>query len=207
MLSDGGYEAGYRASKCFWGTSAGSLVDSFLAANSAEGLRVLDLGCGEGKNANAFAEAGALVDAVDCSERAVENGKAVFAHRNIVWKVADARSYLSDCVQYDVIIMYGLLHCLDSRKAIAEAIQLALRRTKIQGLHFVVAFNDGPHDLTAHPDFDPTLASHDFFVSQYRDQDLTTQMDSIIHETHPHNNIPHFHSITRLVVRIINEVS
>lgn len=207
MLSDGGYEDGYRATNCFWGTSAGSLVRSYLAANGVQSLRVLDLGCGEGKNANAFAKAGAVVEAVDCSERAIANGRIVFDQRNIEWKLSDARSHLLGCDQYDIIVMYGLLHCFSSRNVIAETIQMALRKTKPRGLHFVVAFNDGPHDFSAHPNFSPTLAPHSFFVGQYRNQELITEIDSIIYESHPHNNIPHFHSITRLLVRVVNEVS
>ncbi|MEH2472054.1 tellurite methyltransferase [Nitrobacteraceae bacterium AZCC 2161] len=207
MLSDGGYEDGYRASSCFWGTSAGSLVSSYLTANDVRGLKVLDLGCGEGKNANAFAKAGAVVDAVDCSKLAIANGRMAFDQKNIHWKLSDARSHLLGCDQYDIIVMYGLLHCLASREVIAKIVQMAVRKTKPKGLHFVVAFNDGPHDLSAHPNFFPTLAAHSFFVDQYRDQELKIEMNSVIHESHPHNNIPHFHSITRLVVRVVNEVS
>lgn len=207
MHNDGGYEDGYRASNCFWGTSAGSLVTEYLARNDVKGLRVLDLGCGEGKNANAFAKAGAFVEAVDCSERAITNGRLAFNENNIEWKITDARSHLLDCDPYDIIVMYGLLHCLSSSEAIAETVQRALRKTTPQGLHFVVAFNDGPHDFSAHPNFFPTLAAHSFFVDQYRGHRLMTEMSSVIHETHPHNNIPHFHSITRLVVKVVNEVS
>jgi Methyltransferase domain len=43
-----------------------------------QGLEVLDLGCGEGKNAHAFSRAGATVVAVDCSQLAITNGRRAF---------------------------------------------------------------------------------------------------------------------------------
>jgi len=53
---NGGYEDGYSRCPCFWGRSAGSLVQRFVSDHSfARGFRVLDLGSGEGKNAFAFA--------------------------------------------------------------------------------------------------------------------------------------------------------
>lgn len=92
---NGGYEDGYKSCPCFWGGSPGSLIKAFLKEpSSCEGLSVLVLGCGEGKNAAAFASAGALVDAVDCSAQAIANGRRAFPHSSIAWVVADAVDYL-----------------------------------------------------------------------------------------------------------------
>jgi SAM-dependent methyltransferase len=77
---NGGYEDGYSRCPCFWGRSAGSLVQRFVSDYSfARGFRVLDLGSGEGKNAFAFASAGAVVVAVDCSALGLANGQREFA--------------------------------------------------------------------------------------------------------------------------------
>jgi SAM-dependent methyltransferase len=170
-------------------------------APTVQGLEVLDLGCGEGKNAHAFARAGARVTAVDCSKLAIANGKRAFGHPSINWILSDAESFLHDCGIFDIIVMYGLLHCLPSLAAIETTIRLALNRTQIQGHHIVAVFNDGPHDLSAHPNFSPALGSHDFYRRQYLTQDILSESNALIHETHPHNNIPHFHSLTRLLVR------
>jgi tellurite methyltransferase len=208
VLGDGGYDDGYSGCSCFWGKAPGSLVKEFLERNpSLEGYTVLDLGCGEGKNACAFAMAGASVDAVDCSALAIANGKRAFPNSNINWYAANAADYLKSSRNYDLIVMYGLLHCLSSPEEIAAVVGLAQRRTIIGGTHIVVAFNDGPHDLSAHPNFKPTLVPHKFYCEQYRNQQLISDTDKILHETHPHNNIPHFHSITRLAARVIHELS
>src|SRR4051812_34384630 len=92
---DGGYDDGYSGCPCFWGRSPGSLVRDFLKSNpSLEGRNVLDLGCGEGKNAYALASAGASVDAVDCSAIAIANGKRAFPNPNINWVEAKAANHL-----------------------------------------------------------------------------------------------------------------
>jgi tellurite methyltransferase len=199
---NGGYEDGYSSCSCFWGRSAGSLVQRFLSDHSlATGLRVLDLGSGEGKNAFAFSSAGATVVAVDCSALGLANGQQEFADAKIEWVLSDAETYLRECEPFDVIVMYGLLHCLPSTAAISSVVQLALRKTNGGGYHIVATFNDGPHDLAAHPGFVPTLASHDFYLHQYRGHQIILETNGLIHETHPHNHIPHFHSLTRLMAR------
>lgn len=198
----GGYDDGYANCPCFWGREPGSLVRTFLSKRSASGLRVLDLGCGEGKNAFAFANAGASVVAVDCSELALKNGRAAFDTAKIEWRHDDCVSYLERCDYFDVIVMYGLLHCLRSTNQIVDVIARAVQATNVGGHHLLVAFNDGSHDLSAHPSFEPTLASHAFYVRQYEAHSLVSEEDAVIHETHPNNGIAHFHSLTRLVARI-----
>jgi tellurite methyltransferase len=197
--SPGGYDDGYKACPCFWGTSPGSLVRKFLEANGVEGLRVLDLGCGERKNAFAFAEKGATVVAVDCSERAIRNGQAAFGSHSIRWVRDDSCRYIQGCDEFDIVVMYGLLHCLTSEFEIQGLIASALEKTRLGGSHIVASFNDGPHDLSAHPNFKPTLLPHDFYLNQYATQTVEFHENAVIHEIHPHNGIPHFHSLTRLL--------
>jgi 2-polyprenyl-3-methyl-5-hydroxy-6-metoxy-1,4-benzoquinol methylase len=162
---------------------------------------ILDLGCGEGKNAGALALSGARVVAVDCSSRALANGRCAFPSEDIEWHLSDAHSYLANADSFDAVVMYGLLHCLASSEEIAAIVQLALHKTRVDGYHFTVAFNDGPHDLSAHPGFSPTLLPHAFYLQLYARHTILTQSDSIIYETHPHNRVSHYHSITRIVAR------
>jgi tellurite methyltransferase len=120
--------------------------------------------------------------------------------------MADATAYLETSPAYDLIIMYGLLHCLSSETDISNMITLALRKTLPGGTHILVAFNDGLQDLTAHPHFRPTLVSHAFYCDQYKGHTIMSDSSSVLHEIHPHNNIPHFHSISRLVARVTSDV-
>jgi tellurite methyltransferase len=201
----GGYEDGYAGCDCLWGTEPGSLIKTFIESNpKLEGIDVLDLGCGEGKNAAAFAKSGAKVVAVDCSSRALANGRRAFPDREIEWHQSDAHQYLynlSRSESFDVVVLYGLLHCLSSSVDIAALVRLSLEKTRVGGYQFVVVFNSGPHDLSAHPNFLPVLLPHTFYLELYAQQDVLFESDSILHETHPHNQIPHFHSLTRMLVR------
>ena len=135
-VMSGGYEEGYERCSCFWGTEPGSFLKLMTHyETSFTGRRALDAGCGEGKNAVFLARLGANVDAVDVSPVAIENGRRVWKQEEKVrWIVADIR-YLKLPQKYDVVIAYGLLHCLTDRTevmATISALQAANRAWRIQ---------------------------------------------------------------------------
>ncbi len=118
---------------------------------------MLDAGCGEGKNAYALAEKGCEIDAVDCSERAIKTARNRFAHPAITWHVGDIAAWGLELNSYDIIVAYGLLHCLATPREIFQFVARLQRATRPRGFNIICAFDDGPHDLSAHPDFKPTL--------------------------------------------------
>ena len=72
--------------------------------NSFAGRKVLDAGCGEGKNAVFLARLGADVDAVDVSIVAIENGRRMWKREaKVRWIVADIR-YLKLPQKYDIAV-------------------------------------------------------------------------------------------------------
>ena len=202
-MKNGGYDEGYSAVPCFWGESPGSLVKLFLDEHSVGGNVILDLGCGEGKNASAFAAAGATAIAVDCSQDAITNGKSAFRNSTIDWQVADAMSFAASQSDetYDVVVAYGLLHCMNSKSEADALINDVQRLTKPDGTVILVAFNDRSQDLSAHPGFEPLLLPHDWYVTKFSGWHTDVLTDTDLHETHPHNGIPHHHSLTRLVAK------
>jgi 2-polyprenyl-3-methyl-5-hydroxy-6-metoxy-1,4-benzoquinol methylase len=160
---------------------------------------VLDAGCGEGKNAVYLAKQGAVVHAIDCSELAIKNARTAWPETaNVTWEVADVRR-TSLRANYDIVIAYGLLHCLPNVDEVRRTVTILQRLTKPNGFNVLCAFNDREHDLTAHPAFSPTLLRHDEYESMYSGWDIVNCSDTDLHETHPHNNIPHRHSLTRLL--------
>ncbi len=199
--TDGGYDDGYVAVRGFWGTSPGSLVREYLSKQRVEGLRILDVGAGEGKNAAAFARAGAKVTALECSAAAIKNGRTLFPNERIQWVHCDALDYDFAPESYDVIVSYGLTHCLPSEMSARRLISSLQSALVPDGTFILVSFNSGSHDLSAHPGFDPLLLDHDWFVRIFNGWDLESVSDAILFETHPHNNIPHHHSLTRLAAR------
>jgi SAM-dependent methyltransferase len=199
----GGYDEGYKACPCFWGREPGSLVKWFASVcPSVDGFRVLDAGCGEGKNAVYFARAGAQVRAIDISEAAIANARHAWpAVDNIRWEVADiATAELADR-WYDIVVAYGLLHCLPDEGVIRGVVERLQRATKVGGFNIVCAFNDRSQDLRAHPNFRPCLADHQFYIDLYSDWRILSCSDSDLVESHPHNELVHTHSLTRLVAK------
>lgn len=197
----GGYEDGYTAVTGFWGTTPGSLVRQHLATHAVAGLKVFDVGAGEGKNSAAFAQAGADVVALECSAAAIKNGRTLFPDERIDWVHSDALEFNFSPKSCDVIVSYGLTHCLPTESA-ARRLMSDLQSALVTGGTFIlVSFNSGSHDLSAHPGFHPLLLDHEWFVKIFNGWHLQSVSDDILFETHPHNNIPHHHSLTRLVAR------
>src|SRR5690606_18540676 len=116
----GGYDDGYIACPCFWGTEPGSLGRELTRrVPSIAGWRVLDVGCGEGKNAAFLAERGAHVTAIDISTAALRNARMAWGDTaGIDWAEGDARTLRLPYETYHLVIAYGILHCLDSRQEV-----------------------------------------------------------------------------------------
>ena len=199
----GGYDDGYIRCPCFWGTVPSSLVRTLLHNQCClQGMRVLDIGCGEGKNSVCLADKGATVDAIDVSIHAIHNARAYWG--NVVgvnWAVGDVRQIEFDPI-YDIVIAYGLFHCLTDRHEIGQVIGKLQRASVSGGYHVICAFNDRRQDLhDAHLGFDPCLLPHDTYISAYSTWSVLVQSDLSITESHPHNGIIHSHSVTRILAR------
>lgn len=201
MEGSGGYDDGYRQCECFWGKEPGSLIGTLENYRSElAAMRVWDIGCGEGKNAIYLARKGAIVDAWDVSELAIQNGKRAWRDSNAVnWTLGDIRSAQPNSEHYDLVVMYGLLHCLSDKAEVRLCVEKSMAATKSGGLHVMVAFNRRQQELDAHPGFHPTLLSHNEYLELYSGWQLLHATDSDLHETHPHNGIAHTHSMTRLI--------
>jgi tellurite methyltransferase len=201
---DGGYDSGYAACECFWGREPGSLVQKLVERlGSVRGLAVLDAGCGEGKNAAFLARHGAWVRAVEVSQRALNNARAAWGNaRDIRWELGDARTIALRPDSYDIVIAYGLLHCLASTEEILSVISRLQAATKRGGVHVVCAFNGRRQELAeAHPGFHPCTPDHHVYVEAYSGWTMIEASDTDLVEAHPHNQVRHTHSMTRLIAR------
>lgn len=115
---------------------------------------------------------------------------------------ADIRSFDFGSHPYDVVIAYGLYHCLESPTQIGELYSRLNRVTTPGGYHAVCCFNSRRQELeVAHPGFHPCLVEHGFYRGLYDGWELLVQSDNDLIETHPHNNIRHTHSMTRILAR------
>ncbi|WP_158789129.1 bifunctional 2-polyprenyl-6-hydroxyphenol methylase/3-demethylubiquinol 3-O-methyltransferase UbiG [Granulicella sp. L46] len=203
-MTDGGYDAGYRACPSFWGSQPSSLVLSLESQiPSFEGLRILDVGCGEGKNALYLARKGALVNAYDVSDIAIDHALAAreaLQVKDVNFYVGDAMAENFPSESFDVVIAYGLLHCLADEQSIREVSKHLIRMTRKGGYLVVCAFNSRLQDLAAaHPGFYPTTLRHQVYVDIFKNLQILEAHDRDLHETHPHNGIAHTHSMTRIL--------
>lgn len=197
----GGYEDGYNGAERLWPTAPGSLVQWLREHTEVSGLRVLDLGAGEGSNAAWLDEQGSRVRAVEISAVALGHARAEYPDTRVEWIQGSVIDEQHDPNSFDLVIAYGLLHCL-SREESVELTHRIQRWTRPGGHNIVVAFNDRDQQMSkAHPGFRPTLESHWTYLTRYRDWQLRFATDEDLHETHPHNGIPHKHSMTRIVAR------
>lgn len=197
----GGYDKGYEVCPCFWGTDPGSLLKKLEHYTPLENTHILDIGCGEGKNAVYCHQKGAAVRALDVSHFAISNAKLNWKDIPIDWEVLDIRdAYIKR--MYDVVIAYGLLHCMSTAFEIKSVTKKIKNATRQGGYVVLCAFNDRHQELeTAHPDFDPCLIPHSAYVELFSDWHLLESSDSDLIETHPHNRIQHLHSMTRIIAR------
>ncbi|MFT4048640.1 MAG: methyltransferase domain-containing protein [Solirubrobacterales bacterium] len=200
----GGYEDGYQAVPCLWGEGPGSLVKIALESGfDPVGANVLDVGAGEGKNAVHLADLGADVLAIEVSSTARQNGVTQFGGipKSVTWRTADVReSKLGEGV-FDMAIAYGLTHCMANRDEVFELVEKIQISVRPGGLFVLCAFNDRHQDLTAHPGFEPTLVPHDEYLGSFAGWRLEHATDEDLQESHPHNRIPHVHSMTRIIAR------
>lgn len=200
---NGGYDDGYRECPCFWGTEPGSFVRLLSSCiQSFQGVEALDAGCGEGKNAVFLAKAGAVVDAIDVSALAIENGRRCWPeYASIRWRVADVREIELPKARYSVVVSYGLLHCMSSTAEVLDVLANLQGATRVGGYNVICAFNDRKQELHAHPGFLPCLLSHSAYMAAYSLWEVLRASDSDLTETHPHNNLKHTHSMTRILAR------
>ncbi|MBW7973459.1 class I SAM-dependent methyltransferase [Bradyrhizobium sp. BR 10289] len=198
----GGYDAGYKSCSCFWGCEPGSYVRKLVALlGGCSGLRVLDAGCGEGKNAAFLSALGARVTAIDISGVALDHARRLHPEASVEWLEGDIVERVLTVDYYDVVLAYGLFHCLRCETEIINIHERFARSTRAGGYHVICAFNDRDHDLSAHPDFEPCLLPHSFYSNLYSEWHIEDLSDETLHEEHPHNRIPHHHSLTRILAR------
>lgn len=202
-MSRGGYESGYLHSRCFWGSEPGTLVRRLEEISGGlDHRRVLDAGCGEGKNAAFLAARGARVFAFDISMRSLGNSLAMWPIlRGLSRFAADVAALPLQLSKFDVVIAYGLLHCLASPREILDCLGLLKAHTAPHGYHVLCVFNDRYQDLRPHADLRPCLMPHSFFMDAYLSWQIEFSSDEDIEEIHPHLPIRHRHSLTRILAR------
>jgi len=164
------------------------------------GARVLDLGCGDGRNALPFARAGFAVHAVDKSEPGIARLRrdAAADGLSIKAEVGDLESFVwAD--RYDLVIAHGVLHLLEPAAALRVVAGMQ-EATRPGGWNVVVVFTDR---LPQPPDLVPFVRRpfrEGELAGLYRGWEIELLQDFVLEDEHP-GGIRHRHPIEKLVAR------
>jgi tellurite methyltransferase len=134
------YNQKYSKKEFYWGLRPHNLViDSikYIPANA----KILDLGCGEGKNSFFLAENNFDITSIDISKTGIKKLKK-FAKKeklNIKANISDIKSYLENCEKFDAIFGINVLQFID-QKNIFSVIEKIKSKTKPDGINTIASF-------------------------------------------------------------------
>jgi 2-polyprenyl-3-methyl-5-hydroxy-6-metoxy-1,4-benzoquinol methylase len=109
----------YQAQDLLWGVEPNSFVAAEFGKTLPRG-RVLDVGCGEGRNAIWLASLGWTVTGVDFSDVALERARRLAAHQNVdvEWIEADVTAFEPPRGVFRLVIISYLQIPGDERRAV-----------------------------------------------------------------------------------------
>ena len=162
--------------------------------------KVLDLGCGDGRNALYAASLGYDVTAVDISEAGISklNNLAKKQGLEVNSVVRDMRDYLPS-KSFDVVISHGCLHLL-FRDDWVKVLNRIKRVTAPGGFNIIVAFT---HKVPPSPDmelFMKGLFNEGELFDHYSDWIIHHQSGHIFEDDHE-GGIHHVHAVNRIIAQ------
>ncbi len=168
-----------------------------------KGWNVLDVGCGDGKNAFYLAKQGfENIDAFDISETAIDKinrlcGNTDFKINTSVTSVAEFEFEK----KYDLILSFGVFHFI-AKEDWKAFIREAQNNTNVGGIHIIQLFND---NIDPTPDIAPYAVgmSKDGEIKDlYEDWEIIEYLSYTFEDEHP--GVPlHKHASNKIVARRI----
>ena len=164
------------------------------------GAKVLDLGCGEGRNAIYLAQSGFNVTAFDISVAGI--GKLLTVAREKLLKinafVADMREY-EYTQPFEMIVCVGCLHLI-KREEWHPVIKKMKENTVRSGWNLVGVLTDTvpePEDLRG---WMTGLFKEGELAEQYHDWDIIERREYTFHDRHP-NGFAHDHAANEVIAK------
>jgi tellurite methyltransferase len=164
------------------------------------GASILDVGCGEGRNAIFLAENGFDVDAFDISESGVEKAKRIAASRNV-----RVNFWQQDLIQYnfeknyDIILSHGVLH-LVTKTEWGRFIAEAKIHTNSDGLNIIGIFTNRLPATADNAPFTKGLFDVGELPALYTNWELVHHLEGTFEDEHP-GSIHHEHAYERIIAR------
>lgn len=191
------WEAEYlNLDKSTFGKPSREVVDivPFLKENA----KILDVGCGDGRNSIYFAEMGFDVDAFDISENAIRKINYLKQKYNININAVQCDAFGFEFThKYDLVIVHGVLQFVEREKQ-ADMIQLLKKWTAKDGYHIIALFTDEepiPEDLKY---IMVGVFKEGEIKNYYLDWDIKMFETKKFHDEHE-NGIKHCHALNKIV--------
>jgi tellurite methyltransferase len=197
------YDERYQKPGYYWGTKPSVLCDhllSFIPESQRASKLVVDIGCGEGRNAVYMALNGLNVWAMDASEVALKKVVQMAQENGVL--VATSCQDINGCdlpTGFDILLSTGTVQYLrpDSRQAEFERMK---RLTKPGGLHAISALLTKPF-IPAAPDADATavLFKSGELLGYYWDWEVLYSIEEIFDCTS--GGTPQRHAVNRVIAK------
>lgn len=193
------YEKWYEGGGYYWGTEPADFCDELIKlCPPSKGKKVLDIGCGEGKDAVYMASKGYDVYAFDLTENGIRKTKLLAEEKDVDVKayVDDINTFVTD-EQFDIIYSSGTIQYLFEENK-AEFFEKIGKITKKNGFVFFNVFVEKPF-LELPPDWDieeKMWRSGELF-SYFPDWKFH-RIDETIFEDNS-NGIPHYHCMDTII--------
>lgn len=198
------YEKCYEGEEYYWGLEPASFLDELLKTfiQKPSELSVLDIGCGEGKDAVYLAQKGCDVTAFDITESGICKTKKLAENRGVKIDafVADINDYKIE-KQFDIVYSTGTIQYLFD-----DNIDLFFRKindiTKIGGVVYFNVFVEKPF-LELPPDWDKEekmWKTGDLF-KHFSDWKILTINETIFEDNS--GGVKHYHCMDSVMARKI----
>ena len=193
------YENWYAGDDYYWGTEPAEFCDELIRLRPfPKAKKVLDIGCGEGKDAVYMAMQGYKVTAFDLTENGIAKTKRLADEKGVKIDayVDDINSFTAGDT-YDIIYSTGTVQYLfeENKKTFFEKIK---KITNVNGIVFFNVFVEKPF-LELPPDWDieeKMWKSGELFTF-FPDWKIH-RIDEIIFEDNS-GGIPHFHCMDTII--------
>ena len=197
------YEKWYEGDAYYWGLEPGRFLEELieLCPPSAD-KKVLDIGCGEGKDAVYMAQKGYDVTAFDLTENGIRKTVSLAEKRNVnISAYVDDINTFSTDEQFDIIYSTGTVQYLfeENKKGFFEKLD---KITKKNGIVYINVFVEKPF-LELPPDWDmeeKMWKSGELFT--YFADWKVERIDEVIFEDNS-GGIPHYHCMDTIICRKI----